>query len=258
MAKQFKGKTALVTGGASGIGAAITAAFAAAGARVAVADLVRPRRADAGMAAALYRRTDVSDEDSVRSLMHFVGRQCGGLDILVNNAGIALESPLCEMSAADWDRLFAVNVRGVFLCAKHAAPLMRRRGGGAVVNIGSIEASGANPLHAAYAASKGAVHSLTRNMALELGDDGIRCNAIAPGWIDTPLNDSLIARYPDPQAARKAIIGLHPAGRTGKPEDVAQAALWLASADAGFVSGQVYVVDGGRTARLPTPPLSGA
>lgn len=247
-------KNAIVTGGAQGIGLAIANRFAAAGARVMIADLSPPVE-NAAARECLFHQTDVSCEDSVKALMAHVAKTCGGLDILVNNAGIALEKSLCETEVVDWERLFAVNVRGVFLCAKHAAAQMRARGGGAIVNIGSIEAMGANPSHAAYAASKGAVHSLTRNIALEFGADNIRCNAIAPGWIETPFNDALISQYPNPQRARDAICNLHPVGRMGTPDDVASMVLWLAGDDSGFASGQIYVLDGGRTARLPLPPL---
>ena len=202
-----------------------------------------------------FCKTNVGDEESARALFAFAEEKCGGVDVLVNCAGVVLEKPLLQTSAEEWDNIMSVNARGVFLCAKHAAPLMQKRGGGAIVNIGSIEALGANPSHAAYAASKGAVHSLTRNLALELGAHNIRCNAVAPGWIDTPFNDNLLAQYPDPQAARAAVRKLHPLGRSGTPEDVAALVLWLAGDGAAFASGQVYVHDGGRTACLPLPPL---
>ena len=246
----FSGKTAVITGAAQGIGLAVARRFAAAGARTVVADLSPPP--DKSF---LYKKTDVSKEDDVRALMAFIKTECGGLDILVNNAGIAMEKTIYETTVEEWEKIFAVNVRGVFLCAKHAAAIMRARGGGAVVNIGSIEAMGANPMHAAYAAAKGAVHSLTRNMALEFGADNIRCNAVAPGWIETPFNENLIAQYPNPEEARAAICKLHPVGRMGTAGDVAAAVLWLAGEESGFASGQIYVHDGGRTARLPLPPI---
>ncbi len=245
----FSGKTAVITGAAQGIGLAVARRFAAAGAVAVVADLSPPPDKMA------FYKTDVSREDEVRALFAHVKKQCGGADILVNNAGVALEKSLEDTTAEEWEKVMAVNVRGVFLCAKHAAAQMRARGGGAIINIGSIEASGANPMHAAYAASKGAVHSMTRNIALEFGADNIRCNAVAPGWIDTPFNEKLLAQYPDPQRAREAVCKLHPAGKMGTPDDVAAAVMWLASADSVFTNGQIYVHDGGRTARLPLPLL---
>lgn len=250
-APSFAEKVVVITGASGGIGDAIGRAFVDAGALVMCADR-QPPHAESGM---LFHQTDVSDEASVKSLFATTEEQCGGVDVLVNCAGIVLEKPVVQTSAAEWDKMMAVNVRGVFLCAVQAAMKMKARGGGAIVNIGSIEAIGANPAHAAYAASKGAVHSLTRNLALELGADNIRCNAVAPGWIDTPFNDNLLAQYPDPAAARKAVNALHPLGKSGKPADVANIVLWLAGDDAAFVNGQVYIIDGGRSACLPLPPL---
>ncbi|MDM5147052.1 glucose 1-dehydrogenase [Candidatus Persebacteraceae bacterium Df01] len=250
MMKLPNGTTAVVTGAAQGIGLAIARRLIGAGARVVVGDIKPPTVTEDF----LFKQTDVADEESVRALVA-TAVEAGGLDIFINNAGIAVEKTITDTTVDEWDRVMAVNVRGVFLCAKHAITAMRKCGGGAIVNIGSIEGLGANASHAAYAASKGAVHALTRNIALEAGADGIRCNAIAPGWIDTPFNDNLISQYPDPERARAAISGLHPVGRLGTPDDIAEMALWLASDASTFVSGQVVVCDGGRTARLPLPAL---
>ncbi|MCH9757611.1 MAG: SDR family oxidoreductase [Proteobacteria bacterium] len=243
-------QTAIVTGAAQSIGLAIAQRLATAGARVIVADRQPPPATENF----IYQPCDVSDESSVQQLMTLAGEH-GGLDILVNNAGIGLETPLAETTLADWEQLMAVNVRGVFLCAKHALPVMRLTGRGSIINIGSIEGNGANPLHAAYAASKGAVHALTRNIALEYGSANIRCNAIAPGWIETPFNEQLINQYPDADATRAAIKQLHPLRQLGSVEDIANLAFFLASADSAFANGQIYVLDGGRTACLPLPPL---
>ncbi|MDD9854968.1 MAG: SDR family NAD(P)-dependent oxidoreductase, partial [Gammaproteobacteria bacterium] len=242
----FSGKTAVVTGAARGIGLAIARRFAAAAARVVVADVQPPPTPESSGAGLVFHRADVSDETQVRGLFDYAVDKFGGVDILVNNAGVAVEARLEDTAVADWERVFAVNARGVFLCAKHALRAMNRRGGrrgaergrggagqndaaettAAIINIGSIEARAANPLHAAYAASKGAVHSFTRSVALEYGARGIRCNAVAPGWIDTPFNDAFIARQPDPRGLRAALRGLHPLGRTGAPDDIADVVLW--------------------------------
>ncbi len=251
MPADFSEKTVVVTGAAAGIGLAIARRFAAANARVVVGDINAPPKEDGFY----YCRADVAEEESARELMRFAAEKAGGPDILVNNAGISAEKELTQTTAEEWDRVFAVNARGVFLCAKHALPFMRARGGGAIVNVGSIEARGANPAHAAYAASKGAVHSLTRNIALEFGAHNIRCNAVAPGWIDTSFNDALLARYANPEAAREKVRAMHPMGKTGSANDVAAAVLWLASEESSFANGQIYVQDGGRTACLPTPQL---
>ena len=251
MNMNFAGKTVVVTGAAQGIGLAIARRFRWAGAQTIVADIQPPPDGENF----IFQRASVSDENEVRDFVARTVGQCGGIDVLVNNAGIAAENSIEHTAVEEWEQVMAVNVRGVFLCVKHIAPVMRARGGGAIVNIGSIEASGANPTHAAYAASKGAVHSLTRNIALEYGGDNIRCNAVAPGWIETPFNENLIAQFAEPEKARAAIRVLHPVRRLGTPEDIAAAVMWLASDDAGFVSGQIYVLDGGRTACLPLPPL---
>jgi len=284
----FSGKTAVVTGGARGIGRAIAGRFATAGAQVIVADALPPDSDSTTVAGVTFRQTDVSDEAQVRALFDFTVAEFGRVDVLVNNAGVAVESSIEDTTVADWRRVMAVNATGVFLCAKHALRAMAGDGDGggggdgagagagdgagagagdgdgdgagaggrrdrAIVNIGSIEARGANPLHAVYAASKGAVHSLTRNIALEFGAHGIRCNAIAPGWIDTPFNAAFIDAHADPAGLRAALCDLHPVGRIGLPADVADAALWLASSAARFVTGQIITVDGGRTARLSLP-----
>ena len=151
----------------------------------------------------------------------------------------------------------AVNVRGTFLMSKHGLALMTATGAHnpSIVNISSIEGLGANPLHASYAASKAAVAAMTHNIALEYGPRGIRCNAISPGWINTPFNEQLLAQYPDREAVEREIMALHPAGRLGSPEDIANTVYWLASPESGFVTGQNIVVDGGRLAKLPLPKL---
>ena len=250
MSADFIGKTVVVTGAAQGIGLAIARRFLTAAAQVVVVD-INPPSAEGF----IFQPANVSDENDVRSFVARTVEQCGGIDILINNAGVAVENTIEHTTVEEWERVMAVNVRGVFLCVKHIIPMMRKRGGGVIVNIGSIEAMGANPAHAAYAASKGAVHSLTRNIALECGGDNIRCNAIAPGWIETPFNENLIAQFAEPDKARAAIRDLHPLGRVGTAEDIAAAAWWLAGDDAAFANGQIYVMDGGRTACLPLPPL---
>ena len=155
------------------------------------------------------------------------------------------------MSLADWEKTICVNLSAPFILIKHAIPHLR--GHGAIVNIGSIEGLGSNPRHSAYCASKAGLHALTHAVAVDHGPDGIRCNAVAPGWIDTRLNIDFIESMPNPKVFMERIGSIHPLRRTGKPEEVAAVVAWLASEDSSFVTGQVYTVDGGRMAKLALP-----
>lgn len=251
----LRGTVAVVSGGAQNIGLAIARRLSAEGAKVVVGDLNPPPEGE-GL---LHCRADVCDEASCAALMDFAAKQCedekGGVGVLICAAGIAVETKALDTTLHDWERVMRVNATGVFLCARAALPHMKKRGGGVMVFIGSIEGLAANPMHAAYASSKAAAHALARAVARDHGGDGIRCNAVAPGWIQTPFNDNLLAQYPDPQAAEDAVRKMHPLGRMGTPEDVAALAAWLAGPDSAFVNGQTFAVDGGRTAQLPSPAL---
>ena len=239
----------VVTGGARGIGRASVDRFTAEGATGVIGDLTDP--GDPGQLE--WVPLDVTDETSVIEFAQSVEAGHGGVDVLVNNAGIMAERSITEETLSEWDLTMAVNLRGPFLMAKHLIPFMEGREGASIINIGSIEGLVANRLHAAYCASKGGVHALTRSLALDLGPHGIRCNAIAPGWIDTDLNRSYVERHPDRDQVVADLERLHPIARIGDPADVAATAFWLASPDAGFVTGQVIQVEGGRTVRLSLP-----
>ena len=248
---RLQGKVAIVTGGSRGIGAEIARRFVAEGAKV-IATARRVPTASSGEQP-FFVAGDVSRTADVERIVAQAVSEFGRLDILVNNAGIQLQRSIEETSEADWDEVMDVNVKGMFLYIKAALGPMRRSGGGAVINIGSYDGFVADPNFAAYCASKGAVHALTRAVAVDLGRDNIRCNVICPGWIETEMLEDYYDHLPDPAAARAGIAGLHPVGRTGRPADVANLAVWLASDESAFCTGQQFVVDGGFTAQAPQP-----
>ncbi len=241
----LKGKVALVTGGRSGIGHAIATALAEKGADVITAQRQPDDHFD-------HIITDLSQEDEINTMINDVITRKTRLDIVVNNAGMMKEAPVDAMSLDDWNHTLMVNLTAPFLIIKAALSALRKQGG-SIVNIGSIEGLGANPNHAAYCASKAGLHGLTRAVAVDHGKDGIRCNAVAPGWIDTDLNLDFIDAMPDPEQFRQDIQKIHPLGRTGSPKDVAALVAFLASDDASFITGQIYTIDGGRMAKLSLP-----
>jgi meso-butanediol dehydrogenase/(S,S)-butanediol dehydrogenase/diacetyl reductase len=243
--RRFEGKVALVTGGRSGIGQAIAARLTQEGARVFTAQRGGDDHFE-GIAA------DFTDPAAPTQVLAEVIARAGQLDVLVNNAGMMQEARVEEMTLDDWQKNLTVNLTAPFLMIQAALPHLRKTKG-SIVNTGSIEGLGSNPGHAAYCASKAGLHGLTRAVAVDHGAEGIRCNAIAPGWIDTELNLDFIDSMPDPDAFRRDIGQIHPVARTGRPEEVAALAAFLAAEESGFITGQVYTVDGGRMAKLSLP-----
>ena len=242
---RFEGKTVLITGGRSGIGRATAERFADEGARVFTAQRGEDDQFESIVA-------DLADPAAPQAVIDQVTRQSGRLDVLVNNAGIMQEAAIEDMPLEDWMQTININLTAPFLMIKAALPYLRQTKG-AIVNTGSIEGLGSNPMHAAYGASKAGLHGLTKAVAVDHGDEGIRCNAVAPGWIDTDLNIDFIETMEDPAAFRRDIGKIHPLGRTGTPEEVASLIAFLASSDASFITGQVYTVDGGRMTKLSLP-----
>ncbi|KIC42967.1 short-chain dehydrogenase [Ruegeria sp. ANG-R] len=242
---RFAGKTALVTGGRSGIGRAIAQRLRDEGANVFTAQRGTDDEFPSFPA-------DFSDPNSPAEIIQQAIAQAGQLDVLINNAGMMQEASVDDMSLADWQRNLAVNLTAPFLLIQAALPHLRRTRG-SIVNIGSVEGLGSNPGHAAYCASKAGLHGLTRAVAVDHGAEGIRCNAVAPGWIDTDLNLDFIESMDDPGAFRRDIARIHPVGRTGDPKEVAALVAFLAAEESGFVTGQIYTVDGGRMAKLSLP-----
>jgi len=241
-------KVAVVTGGRGGIGQAICARFAREGARVFAADL---GQGSAPLPEGVtFQTLDVTDEASVAGLGAAVEAEAGKLDILVNAAGIAIEKTVEETSLADWNKIFAVNVTGTFLVSKIGLPLLRKAGGGSIVNFGSYDGFIADPGLAAYCATKGAVHALTRAMACDHGPQGIRVNAVCPGFIDTPMLQSFFRDAGNIESLKQQVRDIHPMRRYGTPDDVAGLVAWLASDEAVYASGQLWVLDGGLTAQV--------
>ena len=248
----FRDKVALVTGAASGMGLATAKAFADAGAAVALVDInedavvsAADKLAGAG-GRAVGIRCNVTDEADVAAMLERTVSTFGRLDAAFNNAGV--QSPALEtadVSAEEFDRVNAINLRGVWTCMKHELRYMRERDSGAIVNCSSIGGLIGLPGRAAYHAAKHGVIGLTRSAALEYASRGIRINAVCPGTIDTPMVSEMLAKVPD---AMKEILRNQPIGRLGRAEEIASAVLWLCSPGASFVIGHALVVDGGFTA----------
>jgi len=249
---ELEGKVGIVTGAGSGIGRAIAMLFAKEGAHVVVADLAdgvgreTVKLIQKAGGSALFAHCDVSKARDAESAIRATLEKFGGLDILVNNAGIEVAGTVVELSEADWDRVLNVNLKGVFLMSKHALPELSKRGG-VIVNTASTAGFTSYPRCTAYCSSKGAVVSLTRAMALDHAKDGIRVNCVCPGAIDTPLHQKYLAALAPTirEGYVRKQIASHPIGRIGRPEEIAEAVLFLASAKSSFVTGAALIVDGG-------------
>ncbi|WP_050604632.1 SDR family NAD(P)-dependent oxidoreductase [Ruegeria sp. 6PALISEP08] len=257
----LEGKTALVTGGRGGIGRAIVARFLREGARVYAADLTPEGSLtvhnDDG---SIFVKLDVTQEADAIAAMEQVGAEVGQLDILVNAAGIEIEKTIEQTTLEEWNLSFAVNVTGTFLTSKHALPLLRKGAASgasaSIINFGSYDGFIADPGLAAYCATKGAVHALTRAMACDHGPEGIRVNAICPGYVDTPMLQSFFTGDGSGGGGKtidqlqQAVRDVHPMRTYGTPDDIANLVNWLASDEARYASGQLWVLDGGLSAQV--------
>ena len=259
VSSRLLGKTAVVTGGASGLGEAISACFAGEGAQVVVADIDEPaarRVADdltADGASAEAATVDVTSEADVAALFEKVAADHGGLDVLVCSAAVEIRAPLAETGDDDWQRILDVNLKGPFLCMKHAIPIMARNGGGSCVLMGSTLGSIGSPQYAAYCASKGALVNLAKQAAIEHAPDGVRVNVVSPTATETGLFIKMAEASGDPEAIKKFVAERTPMGRLGRADDVTEAALYLASDASTYVSGTVIPLDGGLAARRMVP-----
>jgi len=243
--KRFERKVALVTGGTTGIGQAIAQQLRDEGATV----FTVQRREDEFFESIT---ADLTDPTAPARVIDELIQHAGQLDILINNAGMMKEVSVENMSFELWQTHLALNLTTPFLLIKAALPYLRKSKGN-IINIGSIEGLAANPLHTAYCATKAGLAGLTRAVAVDHGHEKIRCNLIAPGWIDTELNTDFINSQPDPELFLKKIRDIHPLNRIGAAKEVATLVSFLASGEAAFITGQSYVVDGGRTSKLSLP-----
>ena len=249
---RLDGKVALISGGARGMGATEAGLFAREGSKVVLGDVLdeQGRAVEAEIRGlggdATYAHLDVTDAGDWRAAVETAVSAYGKLDILVNNAGILIRGALEDTSEEDWDRIMAINAKGVFLGTKHAIPAMRRAGGGSIINISSEAGLVGNPYGvSAYGATKGAVRLFSKMTAIEYAKDKIRCNSVHPGPTETPMMQGML----EASAAREAMVRRIPAGRLGRPEDIAYGVLYLASDESSFVTGAELVIDGGITAQ---------
>ena len=248
----LQNKVAVITGGGRGIGLGISHQLLAAGAQLLIAQR-QPLPESLQSEKVQFVEADLSDPQAAQKIAAACQTRYGRCDILVNNAGIMFEQSLASMSIEQWDLMMAVNLRAPVFLAKALLGLLQASESASIINIGSIEGLAANPEHIAYCASKAGIHGATQAMASDLGPLGIRCNAIAPGWIESDLSRDYINSQPNPEQAHQGLVDMHPVGRTGQPSDIGDMVVFLASSQSAFICGQILTVDGGRTCKLPLP-----
>ena len=253
--KRFANKKVFISGGATGIGEAAVLLFAQQGAIVTIFDRdiengekCLQKILDSGGRGIFISGNLIYPEEIEKAIDQSL-KTYGGIDILINNAGVESPYSVHEMPIEEWDRVMAVNLRGMYLMAKAVIPIMKKSGGGAIINTASISGLLGWPISAAYCASKGGVIQLTKQMAVDYAQDNIRVNCIAPGTTLTPLIERIFQQESEPEKAKQQISQMHPLGRFAQPEEIAQAILFLASEDASFITGAVLPVDGGITAK---------
>lgn len=242
----FAGKIVIVTGAGNGIGRIVARRYAEHGASVVIVDkdeeqaVQTARQITEAGGTALVHAADMRNADEITHMIHRTVEQFGRIDILINNAGISVWKSPYELTPEEWDSVLGTNLRGTFLCSREAAKIMKKHGGGSIVNLSSTRAQMSEPNSEAYAASKGGILSLTHALAVSLGPDRIRVNAISPGWIETGDYDQL----------REIDHLQHPAGRVGNPDDIARACIFLTNPENDFITGENLVIDGGMTRKM--------
>jgi dihydroanticapsin dehydrogenase len=252
--KRLKDKTIIISGGAAGIGKASAELFAAHGARVAICDINKQEGRDTAKIIATdggvceFFKVDVTDEENIKRTVAEILEKFGNIDGLFNNAGIDFISPVTDTGCEDWNMVMNVNLRGMFLLTKHVVTVMKKQeSGGVILNTSSIGGLTGWSNYSAYCSSKGGVIALTKQLAVELADDGIRVNCICPGSTLTQMVERIISKEENPEKVRAQIAAMHPLGRFAKPEEIAAAALFCISSDSSFCTGMVLPVDGGMT-----------
>lgn len=245
MGDRLASKRAIVTGGAGGIGTAICRRFTEEGAEIISLDIAPGTQENwTGF------QVDITNQNDLQGVIAKIEKQWNRVDVVINAAGIEIEKTIEETSLEEWNKIFAINVTGTFLVSKLCLPLLRKSGKGNIINFGSYDGFIADPKLAAYCATKGAVHALTKAMACDHGPEGIRVNAICPGFVDTPMLESFVGESGNIQDLKKHIEQLHPIRTMGQPEDIAGLVVWLASDEARYASGQLWIMDGGLTAQV--------
>lgn len=256
---RLENKVAVVTGGSQGIGRGVVKVFAEEGAKVIIADI----DTEAGEKTVKeftdknlnvrFHKTDVSNEDDVKSLIEYTINEFGKLDVLVNNAAINIRKAVHETSLEEWNNLMGINLTGPFLCSKYAIPEMQKQNTSSIINMASWHAETTITRLAAYASAKGGLTALTRQMALDYGQNQIRVNAVGPSSVDTPLLHKTFASLEDPEKSFEESLAFNPMGRVGTVDDIAKTCLFLASDDSTYVSGQTILVDGGQSNKVARP-----
>ncbi|MEI7025567.1 SDR family NAD(P)-dependent oxidoreductase [Paenibacillus sp. y28] len=245
-------KVAIITGAASGIGEAIARRFGEEGARVVVNDISEEggqvvKQINEAGGDGLFVRADIRSEENVIRLMAEVKQHYGSVDILVNNAGVTCTTNVVTADDEAWNRVMDLNLKSAWYCCKHAIPLMLEQHGGSIVSISSTHVTRTQKNHFPYHASKAGMLAMTQGICVDFGRQGIRANTISPGFIETPLAEAYMRSFPNREEKLQAMLKTHPVGRLGKPSDVASAAVFLASDEAGFIAGANLVIDGGRS-----------